>query len=178
VDYDMTAALLDKNSGSPIWESRLDRQTHDGAFAADVNAAGDVVLGGCTNSDAGKKCAGYGGQTFAVVKLFGDADGDAVTNDLDNCLAGENSEQIDSDHDGYGNACDADYNDDGMVGTPDWAAFARAFGATEGSPDYDPKLDANGDGVIGTAELALLGSSFGQPLGPSGLACAGIAPCP
>jgi hypothetical protein len=107
-----------------------------------------------------------------------DADSDGVTDAEDDCLLAANTSQLDVDQDGYGNACDADYNNDGLVGAPDSAALARAFGATTESPDYDPKLDANGDGVIGTAELALLARSFGQPPGPSGLACAGSTPCP
>jgi hypothetical protein len=107
-----------------------------------------------------------------------DADSDGVTDAEDDCLLAGNSSQLDTDQDGYGNACDADYNNDGMVGAPDWAMLGGAFGATSGSPDYDPRLDANGDGVIGTAELVLLGSSFGDPPGPSGLACAGSPPCP
>ena len=107
-----------------------------------------------------------------------DADSDGVTDAEDGCLVGANTSQLDVDQDGYGNACDADYNNDGAVGASDWARLARAFGATTGSPDYDPKLDANGDGAIGTPELVLIGTSFGGPPGPSGLGCAGTAPCP
>jgi hypothetical protein len=107
-----------------------------------------------------------------------DADSDGVTDAEDGCLLAANTSQLDTDHEGYGNACDADYNNDGIVGAPDTARLVGAFGATIGDPDYDPKLDANGDGVIGTPELVLLVTSLGGPPGPSGLACAGSAPCP
>jgi hypothetical protein len=107
-----------------------------------------------------------------------DGDSDGVTDAEDDCLLVANSSQLDTNQDGYGNACDPDFNDDGMVGGPDWAAVARAFGATIGTPAYDAELDINGDGAIGGPELLLVGSSFAQPPGPSGLACAGTVPCP
>ena len=107
-----------------------------------------------------------------------DADSDGVTDAEDNCLVVANSSQLDTNQDGYGNACDADFNDDGVVGGPDWIALVRAFGAIVGSPAYDPELDTNGDGAIGGPELVLVGASFSEPPGPSGLACAGSQPCP
>jgi hypothetical protein len=107
-----------------------------------------------------------------------DVDSDGVTDVEDACLLVANSSQLDTDGDGYGNACDADYNGDGSVGGSDWLALGAAFGASVGSPDYDPAIDMNGDGTIGGPELLLVGGSFGGPPGPSGLACAGSPPCP
>jgi hypothetical protein len=105
-----------------------------------------------------------------------DTDFEGVTDSWDNCLLAANPNQLDSNQDGYGNTCDADYNDDEMVGGPDLALLAGAYGTSAGSPGYEPRIDANGDGVIGAAELALFGISFGHPPGPSGLACAGTVP--
>jgi hypothetical protein len=107
-----------------------------------------------------------------------DADSDGATDAEDGCLLAPNFSQLDSDQDGYGNACDADYGDDGIVGTPDYLALGAAFGSTAGDPAYDPQVDADGDGAIGVREFLLLGSSFGEAPGPSGLACAGTPPCP
>jgi len=106
-----------------------------------------------------------------------DAENDGIADRFDNCLEVANPSQLDTDRDGYGNACDADYNDDGMVGGPDWVVFARAFGATSGSLRFDPEIDADGDGVIGSAEFRLAAGSLGRPPGPSGLSCRGTAPC-
>ena len=107
-----------------------------------------------------------------------DLDSDGVTDAEDNCLIVSNSTQLDSDQEGYGNVCDADYNDDGVVGTYDFMTLRNAFGSTVGTPGWDPQLDANGDGAIGTFEFALVRRAFGDPPGPSGLACAGSTPCP
>jgi len=107
-----------------------------------------------------------------------DADSDGATDTEDDCLFVANQTQLDSDRDGYGNACDADYNDDGVVGTLDFMRLRHAFGTTADSAGWDAQLDANGDGVIGSFEMNLMRDSFGAPPGPSGLACAGSAPCP
>jgi hypothetical protein len=101
----------------------------------------------------------------------GDADGDGVPPGLDNCLGLANSSQLDTNLDGHGNACDADYNDDGLIGAPDFLRLAAAFGSTVGDPEYDPELDADGDGAIGASEFFLLGRSMGGPPGPSAPAC-------
>jgi hypothetical protein len=65
-----------------------------------------------------------------------------------------------------------------VVGGPDWLLLARAFGTTIGDPGYDSDRDTDGDGAIGGPEFLLLGTSFAEPPGPSGLSCAGTAPCP
>ena len=106
-----------------------------------------------------------------------DADADGVCDVPDNCILIPNPDQLDPDFDGYGNACDADVGNDGVVGLVDLLALFRAFGSRVGEPDYDPQLDANGDGVIGFPDFFALGQFWGGPPGPSGLACAGSVPC-
>jgi hypothetical protein len=135
------------------------------------------VLGGIGYSQSAGSCTWPQGGRLAVVKLFGDADEDGIANDADDCRLAPNSTQVDTDLDGYGNACDADYDGDGRVGLPDFLELGRAFGATSGSATYSAALDADSDGVIGMAEFLLFGASFGKPPGPSALACAGIVPC-
>jgi hypothetical protein len=107
-----------------------------------------------------------------------DQDGDLVPDDEDNCLVVANADQLDTNGDGYGNACDADYDDDGTVGTSDFLALGAAFGTTSGQPGYDADIDVDGDGVIGASEFLLFGSGFGTPPGPSGFSCAGTPICP
>jgi hypothetical protein len=107
-----------------------------------------------------------------------DADGDGVCDAEDVCTAVADAAQRDTDRDGYGNACDADWNGDGRVGGADLLVLGRAFGAVSPDPRYDEDVDADGDGVIGGREYLLLGASWGRAPGPSGLACAGSPPCP
>jgi hypothetical protein len=107
-----------------------------------------------------------------------DQDGDGVGDPLDNCLAEGNPDQRDTNQDGYGNLCDADFDDDGGVGLADFATFKLSFGQSLGSPAYDPDADFDGDGAVGLFDFGVFRSLFGAPPGPSGLSCAGTIPCP
>src|SRR5262245_40950973 len=106
-----------------------------------------------------------------------DSDGDGIDDASDNCIAVANPSQLDGDHDGYGNACDADFDGDGVVGFPDLLLIQGAFGARPGSPKYSEALDLDGSGGIGAADLLAVQRRIGSAPGPSGLACAGTVPC-
>jgi subtilisin family serine protease len=119
------------------------------------------------------------GDAFMIAEQVAcdDADLDGVCDDEDNCLVKENTSQTDTDQDGFGNACDPDFNQDGLVGSFDFNFLRRAFGAREGESSYDPVADCDGDGAIGGREFDLMKRSVGGQPGPSGLECAGVAPC-
>lgn len=101
-----------------------------------------------------------------------DSDGDGVHDDTDNCRLVVNprrpdgSAQPDSDGDGYGNACDADLSNDGVVNFVDLAAFKASFLQTGGNLP----ADLNGDGAVNFLDLALLKKSMFLPPGPGALA--------
>jgi len=103
--------------------------------------------------------------------------GDLVPDQFDNCRLVQNgpnqgSNQVDTDVDGYGNACDADYDNDFAVTTADFSVFLTAFGGAGTETDHD------GDGATTTADFAVFLSQFGLPFtADSGLACAGTTPC-
>ena len=107
-----------------------------------------------------------------------DGDGDGICDPSDNCLSGPNHDQRDPDGDGYGAICDADFNNDGVVGNPDLIILSAAYGTVDGDPAYDPNVDMDGDGVIAIRDYILYMQSSGQAPGPSGLSCAGTEPCP
>jgi len=100
-----------------------------------------------------------------------DTDQDGIPDTSDNCIlvangplipdTGGNS-QLDTDGDGYGNLCDADFDNSGFVNFGDLAVFRSAFGTN------DQNTDLNGNGVVNFADLAIARSLFGHPPGPAG----------
>lgn len=110
----------------------------------------------------------------ATTIVLPDLDSDGILDGADNCTdvpngpdipdAGENS-QLDTDNDGYGNACDPDFNGNGIVDPFDFSLLKSRFGQT-GFPDQD----LNGNEIVDPADFSKLKSMFGQPPGPSGLA--------
>ena len=107
-----------------------------------------------------------------------DSDLDTILESQDNCRSVANTNQIDTNHDGYGNRCDADYDDSGGVNALDFGLLRNAYLTSAGAPAYDEDIDADSDGVIGSKDFSVLKNSFLEPPGPSGLACAGTIPCP
>ena len=112
-------------------------------------------------------CVMVGRAQNAPVAPCSDVDGDGVCDIADNCVNVSNPDQRDSNGNGIGDACDADYNNDGVVGLPDFNLFRSQFGKTSADPTFDPRFDANGDGVIGLPDFNLLRKQFGGPPGPS-----------
>jgi hypothetical protein len=90
-----------------------------------------------------------------------DADEDGSADGLDNCVLVANPTQIDTDEDGYGNACDADITNDGIVNFVDLARLKQAFFTD------DPIADLSGDGVVNFGDLAILKNSFFKAPGPA-----------
>ncbi|MCP4243118.1 MAG: S8 family serine peptidase [bacterium] len=89
-----------------------------------------------------------------------DTDADGLPDSCDNCTLVPNPPQRDTDDDGFGNICDADFNDDGVVNFGDVGSFVSVFGTT------DPDADFNGDGVVNFGDVSILLMAFGLPPGP------------
>jgi hypothetical protein len=123
----------------------------------------------------------FGLSFSAFAGSITDNDGDGVPDAFDNCvttangpLAGSCSAQQDAGvKDGYGTACDADINDDGVVALGDVGAAVAALGST-----VNPEADFNCDGVVGLGDVGYAVAELGNFPGPSGLACAGVGPYP
>ncbi len=101
--------------------------------------------------------------TFAFAGDVFDADADGVTNSFDNCVLVANPSQLDADVDGFGNACDADFNQDGLTNFLDLIYFRDVFNTS------DPFADLNDDGSVDFEDLALFRDQFLEAPGPAGL---------
>ncbi len=141
--------------------------------SAPLAQAGQVFAGWSNGGNATQSIVvAPGGQSLVANYIAAtDTDADGVPDAVDNCslfangpalpVGGLNS-QLDADADGYGNVCDADFNNDELVNFADLAVFKSGFGGS------DPVIDLNGDGLVNFADLALFKSTFGGPPGPAG----------
>ncbi len=100
-----------------------------------------------------------------------DTDSDGLSDSADNCINVANADQLDTDGDGIGNACDGDFTGDCAVNFNDLGQMKANF--------FLPGLldtDMNGDGTTNFADLGLLKAGFFQAPGPSGIesTCGGL----
>jgi len=108
-----------------------------------------------------------------------DTDSDGIPDAYDNCITipngplwGTCSRNEDIDGDGYGDACDADWNNDGAPGFDDLTLFL----ANIGNANAPPGMDLNCDGAPGFDDCTWLINHIGEGMGTgdatSGLPCA------
>ena len=124
-------------------------------------------------------------EAYNAINPLTDTDGDNILNYRDNCLEIANTNQIDTNQDGYGNKCDADYNNDGMVNVildyldmlyGAWLdSLAETLGAYSEWQDFDHDNNFN---IDSDDMLFFFDSAGGLPelpggiIAPSGLSCA------
>ena len=157
-------------------QSILDIATSQGATipagwtllnAYGISPDGSSIVGDGTNPDNNK-------EAWLITGLqLQDDDNDGIINIEDNCINVPNGpgdsatagpSQYDSNGDGYGNACDADFNGDLVVNGIDVGPFVGQFGT------IGPDADFNGDGVVNGLDVGTFVNSFGLAPGPSGIA--------
>jgi len=146
--------------------------------------AGSVILGG---NQPGSADSMYVVLVAPLVSGTGiDSDGDGVEDSIDNCTHVSNAglAGCDSDRDGYGNACDGDFDQSLSVGGEDFRPiFLTDFEKGSMSPflGVPNGTDMNCDGKVDGGDFWLLvfdQYDAGVP-GPSGFSCAGgTRPCP
>jgi hypothetical protein len=114
--------------------------------------------------------------------LAPDADNDGIPDVLDKCTLDSRNvtASCDTDVDGYGNPCDADFDQNFAVVASDFTNFfVPAFKG--GSSARGQDMDCNGSVVAsdftGFFVPKFKGALGGAIPGPSGLACAGTAGC-
>lgn len=90
-----------------------------------------------------------------------DLDQDGVTDHTDNCTFVANPLQRDSDSDGFGNLCDADFNNDCVVNVLDLGQLRAGYFSN------DPVLDLDANGVVNAVDLGIFRTLFLNAPGPS-----------
>ena len=103
--------------------------------------------------------------TTPPIPIPSDSDGDGIPDESDNCIESANSNQRDTDRDGFGNICDADLDDNQLVNVADFILLRNRFHSV------DPHADLNGDGTVNIADYILLRNLLNTSPGPS---CCGI----
>jgi hypothetical protein len=101
-----------------------------------------------------------------------DTDADGASDAQDNCTNVDNgplasvggNSQLDADGDGYGNICDADLNNTGLVTSADYTILRNLLNTA------DPEADLNGSGLVTSADYTILRNALNQPPGPSAFA--------
>jgi hypothetical protein len=132
-------------------------------------------------------CLAIGFAHTASAGVAPDGDDDGIPDVLDKCtLDSRNSVApgtCDTDCDGYGNVCDADFNQDGLVTPFDFSFyFVPAFKGQNASP-WPQGMDMNCDGIMLPNDFSqyfvpkFKGANGGPIPGPSGVSCAGQPNC-
>ncbi len=108
---------------------------------------------------------GFGSLTITVDP---DTDGDGVGDPNDNCTLASNTGQLNADGDAFGNLCDADLNNSGLVTSADFAILRTVMGQSAAASSTTAAADLNGSGTVTTADFGLLRAKLGKAPGPAG----------
>ncbi|MEM7083246.1 MAG: lamin tail domain-containing protein [Pseudomonadota bacterium] len=99
-----------------------------------------------------------------------DTDGDGITDNLDNCTLAPNATQLDTNGDGFGNACDPDLDNNGIVNFLDLVQLQQAFLSVPGDANWNEDADLDGNGAVNFFDFIIMTNLFFGPPGPSGVA--------
>jgi len=103
-----------------------------------------------------------------------DHDWDGAGDEIDNCSDDINTHQDDTDQDDCGNLCDADYDNDGIVGFTDFGEFVLAYLSNDEEKCHVEPIPGC---IVGFVDFGFFVSRYGRPPGPSG-PTAGTTACP
>lgn len=124
----------------------------------------------CASGSEGTQTVIKAGMRDAIEFIGGaylDTDGDLISDSQDNCTLVQNPDQRDSNGDGFGNACDFDYDNSCSTNFADYAQLRNNFQSTSA-----PDQDSNGDGVVNFLDISAFQGAFLQAPGPSGVSTA------
>ena len=172
---DFYMATIDAVAGAQLTGAYLGGAGRDScACAVSITNSGDAIFAANTfaNDMTGvSETDNSIGEKSALVRLTQidnmlDTDADGVPDFEDNCTNEVNTAQTDSDGDGYGNACDSDFDNNCTINFVDLSLFADAFlGSNE-------LFDLNDDANVNFLDFSILTDSFFQNPGP------GLGNCP
>ena len=153
----------------------------------DNDADGDGVCGDvdiCPGGDDNLDTDGDTAPDFCdvcPVDAANDNDGDGICEVDDNCDVHANSNQLDTDGDGVGDACEPDTDGDGVVDDTDNCLYDPNPDQLDTDGDgvgdaCDSANDTDGDGVSDEVD-ACLGTPAGEPVLSNGCSLDQLAPC-
>ncbi len=151
------------------------------AIVTMVGILAAVLLAGSASAEDGEiegttiqSIAEMDGHFVSVTTTVGcsreeDSDGDSVCDNYDNCTEIPNPSQNDTDRDGYGNVCNADFNNDGAVGVADRGFLEQVpLFSRVGEQGYRALVDLDNSGSITMKGHVIFQSLVGTAPGPSG----------
>lgn len=104
-----------------------------------------------------------------------DIDGDRVCDLDDNCVLIPGQTQTDADGDGYGNLCDGDFDNSGLVILADFNTFRSCFNNFQPPPAADPSCtesDMHSTGTIVPGDFNLFRTTLNRkPIAIRGPSC-------
>lgn len=120
--------------------------------AISLSGNSKLVVGSIGDDDNGSSAgAAY---VFSITAPSSDSDGDGIDDDDDNCPSVANADQLDTDGDDLGNACDPDDDNDGLTDAQEAIAGTNPL-----------VVDTDVDGLTDFQEVdAAMGSSCPDPL--------------
>lgn len=101
--------------------------------------------------------------SFVNISHAQDSDADGVPDVTDNCSQVSNASQVDTDADLLGNACDADFNNDGVINFLDLSQLSTAFLTAT------PLFDLNSDGIVNFIDVSIFAALFNSTPGPGAI---------
>ncbi|MBT8132487.1 MAG: hypothetical protein KJO35_09485, partial [Gammaproteobacteria bacterium] len=167
IEYSYTAAVTDINAGDTLTLTIVDApagvlfdpQTGLLTWSPTTDQVGLNSFSLVVTDQGGESAT----QTLRI-DVLADTDADTLPDVQDNCSVIENTDQRDTDGDGFGNLCDADLDGSCNVDFGDLMLFKVVFFSN------DPDADFDGDGTVNFIDLELFQRQFFAPPGPSGLA--------